>query len=212
MFSWGVVTCNMAARRVDLFGGAIRADLPPWLDASDVRPVPDHQEVYTERDEGERCLVVEILERADCQDAACAAMHFEELAVGNDAAVGATVAPSSRRAASALHPTLRAEGSCSCFTLSGLQRLPATEGSSDCRQLLVSLAVLRIEAQSTDLLVSICRPLGQIPHSAGHEEQGATGVDDASPLREAARLDEELLLRVLGSLEIADWGLFGGGP
>ena len=68
----------MASSVRALFGGALAAALPDrWLDASDVRPVPDHQECFTERD-GERSLVVEILERAAASDADCATFHFQD--------------------------------------------------------------------------------------------------------------------------------------
>ena len=73
---------------IEAFGGAIGVSAPGgWLDASDVRPVPDHQEVWLERAATARALIVELLElAADATDGdAAARLHFEELASANDA-------------------------------------------------------------------------------------------------------------------------------
>jgi hypothetical protein len=69
----------------------------------------------------------------------------------------------------------------------------------------VHLAVLRLPAVSSDLLVSVT---------------AATRVDAASAAAARAGVGErgggvveesrQLLLDVLGSLEVRDWGLFGG--
>ena len=49
----------------ELFGGAMTVCLPPgWLDCSDARPVPDHQEVWLEEKGGCRSLIIELLQRA----------------------------------------------------------------------------------------------------------------------------------------------------
>ena len=81
--------------------------------------------------------------------------------------------------------------------LRGAQRL------SNGDDLQVQMAVVRLRAQATDLLVSISRPPGsQQPADASAE----TGVS-AAALLEAP--DEPLLFDLLANLEIHDWGLFG---
>ena len=65
-----------------LFGGAISAEIPSdWIDVSDIRQVPDHQECYQEvlplnvpNDPG--LLVVEILQREPQVSDQDAAIHF----------------------------------------------------------------------------------------------------------------------------------------
>ena len=180
------------AMDVPLFGGAISATFPQgrWLDASDVRPVPDHQEVWTERDgDGERSLIVEILERAECSDDMCAAYHFQDLAETNGAQ-SATVVSSSVASTSMLQPSLQSASFCS--VLHGEQVLPSAE-------IAVNLGVVRLVPQSTDLLVSICRPCRKL-------NDGSTAV--ATRLQEKQQ-DAELLSAVLSSLDIKDFGLFG---
>ena len=58
----------------------------------------------------------------------------------------------------------------------------------------VWLAVVRLPRVGTDLVVSISRPVA---------DTAAEGV--------AATEDLELLRAVVGSLEVRDWSLFGGG-
>lgn len=181
-----------------LFGGALTCVLPAqWLDASDARPVPDHQEVWLERD-GERSVIIEILERADCDDSICAPFHFDDLAHGNDA-TSSEVEMIDPFAVNLLHSSLHTAASCSL--LIGSQVLPASDeagrvspgGSSRVSsQLSVHLAVVRLAEQTTDLLVTVCRP--HAPNSSAAEVKVQ---------------DSELLRKVLVSLTVEDFGLFG---
>lgn len=129
-----------------LYGGALVGSLPPnWIDASDLRPVPDNQEVccrplvrrhpcaftalpsaqvWMERAGAERTLIVELMERPNVTDAECAALHFEELASGNDALRSAVV--SSHQLAG--KPS-RLGSDPPCLSLCGYQALSAGEGA-----------------------------------------------------------------------------------
>jgi hypothetical protein len=78
-----------------LFGGAIKASIPPhFLDArfppfllqltgSNFRDVPDNQEVFVSN-LSETSLIFDILERVDVPDNAAAEFHFDALAVDNE--------------------------------------------------------------------------------------------------------------------------------
>ena len=63
----------------NLFGGAISVDMPRGLvDASDVRPVPDNQEVWL--DESGQSVIVEVLERVKgLQDDQAVSFFFNDL-------------------------------------------------------------------------------------------------------------------------------------
>ncbi|XP_025720120.2 ran guanine nucleotide release factor isoform X2 [Callorhinus ursinus] len=67
-------------RHYPLFGGAFSASLPPGaLDVSDLRPVPDNQEVFCHR-LTDQSLVVELLElQAHVQGEDAARYHFEDV-------------------------------------------------------------------------------------------------------------------------------------
>jgi hypothetical protein len=199
-------TMNLAHQ---LFGGAIVAQLPDgWMDASDARPVPDNQEVWLEPDGAERSVVIEILERAECADAQSGEVHFHELANGNDA-LADSVLYSAQLPADALQPTLQATPA---YVVHGIQHLPR-DGRNGGRllpagtsaALHVSLVVLRLATQKTDILVSINRQLAAaVSMPAPSAPQSATGVNE-----EETRVDAELLEMVIGSLDVKDWGLFG---
>ena len=69
----------------------------------------------------------------------------------------------------------------------------------------MSLVVLRLATQKTDILVSINRQLAAaVSVPAPSAPQSATGVTE-----EETRADAELLEMVIGSLDVKDWGLFG---
>ena len=55
----------MDCRQVPLYGGALSVELPrSFTDASELREVPDHQEVWVDTC-SDRSLIIEILERKD---------------------------------------------------------------------------------------------------------------------------------------------------
>jgi Ran-interacting Mog1 protein len=68
----------------ELFGGAVELSLPARLvDVSQIRPVPDHVEMFVDQ-AIDQSVLVEILEqRADLPDANMARFHFEVLAEHN---------------------------------------------------------------------------------------------------------------------------------
>lgn len=78
------------AIQTPLFGGALSAAIPPRLaDVSLARPVPDHQEVFSDPSV-DQALVVELLEHSgDVPDGEGAArFYFEDLAEQDEAAEG----------------------------------------------------------------------------------------------------------------------------
>ena len=67
------------------FGGAIRAEIPStFRDMSDIVPIPDNQEVFSD-ESSKATFMVEILERQDISDEAAGSFFFTELAEYNEA-------------------------------------------------------------------------------------------------------------------------------
>jgi hypothetical protein len=67
-----VLSCdeNESGRKVQLYGGMASIDLPARMtNVSDVRPIPDHQEVYTDS-HSDQSVLIEILVRFRFLDAA----------------------------------------------------------------------------------------------------------------------------------------------
>jgi len=237
--------CRMTSATTDLYGGALTAALPAgWIDASDLRPVPDNQEVcdtacaaalpaarrltapssdswhvrwrrqvWMERGGAERSLIVELMEQPAVPDAECAAIHFEDLATGNEAKRSAVTSCTQVAGSST-----RLDCDPPCFHLHGVQTLAAGEGAEcelqvrqhlsqacppiashqsppRCALLQVQLLVARLAEFKTDLLVSISRPVAKSPPA---DEAAGAAADDVA-----------LALSVLDSIEIKDKGLFG---
>ncbi|KAJ1080296.1 hypothetical protein NDU88_000515 [Pleurodeles waltl] len=69
-----------------LFGGAFSALLPPdFQDVSELREIPDNQEVFAHR-HMDQSIIVELLEYQEAVvDANAARYHFEDIASANDA-------------------------------------------------------------------------------------------------------------------------------
>ena len=217
---------------IDAFGGAIFVSAPGggWLDASDVRPVPDHQEVWLEKDGEARSIIIEILERPEeCGDDGCALYHFVDIAEANGAA-GQRITYTDKLPATALRPSL-AQAVGPCFALHGVQVLPpqgaagrlgrepppestgggggggAAEGAAPAGsvQLELAIAIVRLPRQKTDLLVSVNRGRPLPPSSS---EGGTHEAAEAQQLVDA-QADASLLASVVGSLEVRDYALFG---
>ncbi|TDL27521.1 Mog1p/PsbP-like protein [Rickenella mellea] len=137
-----------------LFGGAISIVLPTnLLDASDIRQVPDTQEVFVSRD-SDISFVVEILERVPIQNPDEAArFHFDSLAHDNDAQshiVHEVQVPSAQNAA-------LSEGTPLPIILDGSQAVTKFNRTTadDVR---ILLALFRIENKNVDLVLSVNIP------------------------------------------------------
>ena len=71
-------------RSIDLFGGALTAALPSsFTDVSDIRQVPDHQEVWIDKD-GYTSIVFEILERVEKPDDEALRYHSRDIVEEED--------------------------------------------------------------------------------------------------------------------------------
>ncbi|KAJ7063097.1 hypothetical protein C8F01DRAFT_1131514 [Mycena amicta] len=143
-----------------LFGGAITAVAPANLiDASDLRQVPDNQEVFL-YPQSSVSIIVEILQRveADEHDSAIR-FHFDSLAHDNSAesAVVETVAVLPDSAPPAM-------------TLSGVQSI-AKFNKSDRDQVRILMALYRIQDKPVDLVVTFNIPV-QAQDSGAVNEDG----------------------------------------
>jgi hypothetical protein len=184
-----------------LFGGALELALPARLvDVSDFRPVPDAQEVWADGDV-DQSLVVEALElAAGVPDAEAAAFYFADLATANGAAHAAA------SAAELLHPgalpgvppaRVRAAG-----LLVGEQAVAKSRDAA-LNKVQVCLLVLRLPDFATDLLLTLNTPVFVAEGSSGG---GAAGLG----FRPGALEAPALFRRIVATLRIVDFGLFGG--
>lgn len=230
---------------VDLFGGAIQASLPTTFadvryanrrttlhfrsekmktdqTCSDIRQVPDNQEVYLDKN-GFTSITVDILERVDAPtDDEALKVHLQDV-VGDDDAADVKVWRTADAHFTKLPCVLPSildppstESQCHLLTLSRFSpRTPCYTLLATCPPsskqrgrpnepdfVGVLLTLIRLEAKATDLVVTINVPHleGQYAASDVEPEKGKLGV----LMERAVGIREELM----GSLEVRDWELF----
>lgn len=221
-----------------LFGGTLAAIIPGRLaDVSLARPVPDHQEVFSDPSV-DQALVIEILEHsADVPDGEGAArFYFDDLVEQNEASEGARLCKVEALAPSSSSPSR--SPSSSSLLLRGLAASPPPPAASPSassalkacsyaalatgtasvskgrsisdqprNEVSLALVLLRFPAVGSDLLVSLtsAMALGSSGASSSVVPADLGGREPAAIAAEA----ERLLLSVVASLEVSDWGLFG---
>ncbi|KAJ7349486.1 hypothetical protein DFH08DRAFT_865512 [Mycena albidolilacea] len=177
----------MSSSTRQLFGGAITAVAPIHLvDASDLRQVPDTQEVLLYPDSSVS-IIVEVLQRVDPPDDDSAIrFHFDSLAHDNSATTSTVDAV-------AVIPNTRGDKTPPAITLLGVQSVAKfnQEGQDQVR---VLMALFRVEDQRVDLVVTFNVPVASQDHGAVGEEGWKT-----------ARNHFDAFVR---SLCIVDFGLF----
>ncbi|KAJ7134967.1 hypothetical protein C8R43DRAFT_1021638 [Mycena crocata] len=171
----------------ELFGGAITAVAPAHLvDASDLRQVPDTQEVLL-YPQSSGSIIVEILERVDRDtDDPAIRFHFDSLAHDNSA-VSTTVD------SVAVIPNTRGDNTPSAITLSGVQFVPKFNLTTP-DQVRILMALFRVQDKRVDLVVTFNVPL----------KSQDDGVVDEEGWRDM-QIHFDAFVR---TLRIVDFGLF----
>jgi len=192
-----------------LFGGAISTAFPArFQDVSNIREVPDHQEVFVDpaRDES---LIFELLDlKGEVDDAGSALWFLRDIANEQDAGDNLVVEHSG---------TLELAGLC-------LGEAPAAARTS-VGQLAVSkgrqgreaqnivrlyLANIRLKDAATDVLITAYEPLLINPLS---ESAAAVTAGPAIPAEQAGCLPMSEIFKVaVMNFNVHDWNLFNGGP
>ncbi|KAG2445043.1 hypothetical protein HYH02_008911 [Chlamydomonas schloesseri] len=181
----------------ELWGGAVEAQLPArMLDVSDMRPVPDHQEVWADT-RTDQAIIFEIVEHDTSVPDGEAGRHmFEDAAVGNEAVASAIDSVASLGAQEV--PGVP-EASYRCL-VRGRQTVRRGQQAADT---CVLLAVLRLPHVGSDLLITLSTPSAPPPAAAGEAAAAAA----AAGLGEAEQ--QELMVGMLRSLRVHSWELFG---
>ncbi|KAL7555360.1 hypothetical protein ACA910_007089 [Epithemia clementina (nom. ined.)] len=179
-----------------LFGGAVTCCIPEgFVDISDFRQVPSHQECW--EDPSGRLLVVEILDLQTSPDDAAGEFFFRDLAESN----GISSPDDFRYVSLGEQPnqieTFPSE-SVLCFgkgyqkiakgrdyDVFGNRRQPEQEAKWVC----IELCAVRLRNVKTDILVTMSVP------NESNPQDTSTGSD--------------LFRMIVASLRIRDWGLFG---
>ncbi|KAF2259981.1 Mog1p/PsbP-like protein [Lojkania enalia] len=185
----------MSFRTTDLYGGAITVDLPLGFgDASNIRQIPDHQEVYLDAN-GYSSIVFDILERVEkSSDEEALQYHFQDLIDGTGDATNVLGQGTSVMAKVPNKPV---------YTLTYIQT-PPTPTTAPKRPIpdfvSIHLILLRLKEQGTDIVITV-----NVPHYPGEYVKVAEG--EATQMMEDG---ETVKKRVLETFDVKDWGLFEG--
>ncbi|XP_009804047.1 uncharacterized protein LOC107814465 [Nicotiana tabacum] len=189
-----------------LFGGAISSTFPlRFQDVSNVRQVPDHQEVFVDpgRDES---LIIELLDlKLDVADSGSATWFLQDLANEQDAE-GATIIEQSA--------VFEAPGLCYRNTPAVISTAVGQMAVSKGRQgreaqnlVKVYLANLRLKEVGTDILITAYEPLLINPLS---ETASTVGAGIAVPAAQSGIMPmAEVFKLAVSSFKVHDWSLFG---
>ncbi|CAM0140210.1 hypothetical protein VKS41_007788 [Umbelopsis sp. WA50703] len=163
-----------------LFGGALSAPISTsFLDASQIRQIPDNQEVFVDGST-EQSLIIELLQLlAEAQGEDVAKYHFQQLAEDNEAAE-ATVNRISRL--DDHHLSTDAV----IHVLSGTQKI-AKFNEKDLHTVDIVMAIIRLPKADTDIAISINVPVGE-------------GQVD---------IVENSMINMIKNFKVNDWSLFG---
>ncbi|KAI5212816.1 ran-interacting Mog1 protein [Aureobasidium subglaciale] len=186
----------MSFNTVELYGGAMTVELPSnFSDVSNIRQIPDNQEVYLDND-GLTSIVFDILERVDKPDLDALRYHLEDI-VEDD--VDATKLWTSNSAVFSKLPSQT-----TAYTIFATNT-PSAEAvargkAPDFTGILLTL--IRLERQQTDLVICV-----NVPHVGGeyNKDEVDPSAGKQGPLLDAATSFRD---RILQTFEIKDWDLF----
>jgi hypothetical protein len=184
-----------------LFGGSITCDIPAsWRDVSNVRQVPDHQEVYQGLSENPiipgPCLIVELVEHQEVTNDEAAAFFFRDLANANGVTSPEEVTFTSTQPLS-VSPMLLSNNATCCAGI-GMQMVSHGRdvdfrGNPTLRNphwVTLELCVLRFPHVGTDLLITLSQP--------------RENPNEAEPLSFSP-----IFSHVVETIQVRDWNLFG---
>ncbi|KAL8404590.1 hypothetical protein RB594_009446 [Gaeumannomyces avenae] len=191
-----------------LFGGALSSEIPEqFADVSQIRQVPDHQEVFIDKD-GFTSIIVEITERVGPAgstpeiDGKALSVHLEDI-VGSDEVDGVKVWNTTDTEFSRVSPEIPA------YTLIATQKPrqdPRSPGGStaapDFTALILTL--LRLEREQTDILITV-----NVPHIKGSYDEEDVDLE----LGKQGKLigdAVEYAARMWSTFAIHDWKIFDG--
>ncbi|KAL6547118.1 hypothetical protein OROMI_022839 [Orobanche minor] len=189
-----------------LFGGAIVSTFPlRFEDVSNIRQVPDHQEVFVDprRDES---LIFELLDlKTDVADQGSATWFLQDLARDQDAE-GTMVLEQS-----GVFPAdgLGFRGTPAIITTAvGQMGISKGRQGRDAQNIVkVYLANLRLKDVGTDVLITAYEPMLINPLS---ESAAAVGAGWAIPAANSGNMPmAEVFKSAVTNFKVNDWGLFG---
>ncbi|KTF77533.1 hypothetical protein cypCar_00030006 [Cyprinus carpio] len=154
-----------------LFGGALSAVIPPSAqDISELREIPDNQEVFA-HSQTDQSIIVELLEyQSQVQDAVAARYHFEDVAASNKAVENGSWEV--RGVEQLPQSELTMQECSSAWLLSGAQLVSKFNEEAK-NTVNIHLCLFRLPQYTTDILVTFNDPVCINPLSSSALENVA---------------------------------------
>jgi hypothetical protein len=187
-----------------LYGGAITCEIPDeFEDVSDIRPVPDNQEVWANV-KTDSSMIFDLLEyEADVSNSDSAMHFFNELANDNACAEGSRKILFTKELTQEQIP-LFPVGTAASVIIGDQQvakfKDDEKSGEEAKNVIRVTLVNIRLANVATDLVLSFNAPL-KLGSGSSSATYGCELPDESAV--------EGIVLSALQSLKIEDWGLFG---
>ncbi|MCJ1435409.1 multicopy suppressor of ts gsp1 [Xylographa pallens] len=182
---------------VDLYDGSIQMAVPTsFIDGSELRPIPNNQEVYLDAN-GTTSIIVELLDRVNgfATDEESMKYHIEDLAGGSGDTI--RLYQTQRVTMHKLHATIPA------YTMIATAHpVAATASSPACGAFTgIYMIMVRLVDQECDILVTVNVPHDEHLAREVKMEEGRLGqkMEDGATIRDA----------VVASFWVKNWGLFG---
>ncbi|KAI4328419.1 hypothetical protein L6164_020776 [Bauhinia variegata] len=189
-----------------LFGGKLSSTFSHrFQDVSDIREVPDHQEVFADPNRDES-LIFELLEfKHDVADNGSAAWFLQDLAAEQDAEGSVVIEQSGVLEAPAL--TYNNTPAVVTTAVGQMAISKGRQGREAQNVVKVYLANLRLKGVQTDMLVTAYEPIVINPLS---ESTNTVAAGLAVPAAQAGCMPmSEVFMLSVTSFKVNDWGLFG---
>lgn len=192
-----------------LFGGAISTTFPVrFQDVSDIRQVPDHQEVFVDpaRDES---LIFELLDlKGEVDDVGSALWFLRDIANEQDAGDNMVVEHSGTIELAGLR---LGEAPVVAGTAVGQLAISKGRQGREAQNIVrLYLANIRLKNAATDVLITAYEPLLINPMS---ESARSVASGPAIPAQQAGCLPmSEIFKLAVTNFNVHDWNLFNGGP
>ncbi|KAL6652619.1 hypothetical protein ACP70R_011544 [Stipagrostis hirtigluma subsp. patula] len=191
-----------------LFGGAISSTFPArFQDVSNIRDVPDHQEVFVDPDRDES-LIFELLDlKGEVEDAGSALWFLRDIANEQDAGDNMVVEHSGTLELAGLRL-----GEAPALAGTAIGQLAVSKGRQgrEAQNIVrLYLANIRLKNAATDVLITAYEPLMINPLS---ESARAVAAGPAIPAEQAGCLPmSEIFKLAVMNFNVHDWNLFNGG-
>eukprot|EP00033_Pygsuia_biforma_P006058 GCRY01006727.1.p1 GENE.GCRY01006727.1~~GCRY01006727.1.p1 ORF type:complete len:189 (+),score=37.25 GCRY01006727.1:104-670(+) len=187
---------------IELFGGAVVCDIPPrFFDISQLRQVPDNQEVFTDANRDET-LVVELLALDhSVSDENCPKYYYDEQISDNEAKVITDFPEEMVPLTPDTCPLLSEFEGSKGTAVFGRWAISKFKESAR-NEVSVCMAVVRLPQFETDLTLTLYHPVAIAPESSSFENIEKSGES-------LSEQDNKVFFNAVKTFQLVDPGLFG---